>query len=111
MAGPSLPRPGGVHRLDAFTEPPPGEPIRVDVDGISVAVYNHDGHLYALESRCTHQGGPLDEGEVSGASVTCPWHGSVFALATGQVEQGPATRPVRAFGARMEGTTLVLEER
>ena len=98
-----------VYRVEGFTEPPHDEPLRVEVDGNSVAVYKAGGKLYAIDSRCTHMGGPLEEGEVSGTSVTCPWHGSVFSIETGRVEQGPATRPVQAYRAHMEGTTLVLE--
>ncbi|HEY6238111.1 MAG TPA: Rieske 2Fe-2S domain-containing protein, partial [Thermoplasmata archaeon] len=58
---------------------------------------------------CTHVGGPLDQGSVSGLQVTCPLHGSVFDLATGSVVRGPAFRPVTAYRARIEGTALVLE--
>ena len=56
-----------------------------------------------LEDRCTHRGGPLSDGELSGDGncITCPWHGSTFRVATGEVVKGPATRPQPAYEARV----------
>jgi len=75
-------------------------PRRVDVDGVSVLLARVDGRIVALGNRCTHRGGPLDEGERDGDCVTCPWHGSRFALATGEVIHGPATRPQPVYAVR-----------
>lgn len=66
---------------------------RVDVSGVPVLFARHDGKIVAYADRCTHRGGPLDEGSVADGCVTCPWHGSVFSLADGSVVSGPATRP------------------
>jgi nitrite reductase/ring-hydroxylating ferredoxin subunit len=89
--------------------PSPGKAVRVDVKGVPVAVFNVDGELRAIEARCTHRGGPLDQGPVTGRLVTCPWHGSQFNLDTGQVVRGPATNPERTFRARLDGDILVVE--
>jgi len=57
--------------------------------------------VYAASATCTHVGGPLDEGELSGTCVICPWHGSQFDLADGRVIHGPATSPLHAYETRL----------
>lgn len=66
---------------------------RADVAGVPVLFARSGGRVVAYSDRCTHRGGPLDEGTVKDGCVTCPWHGSVFSLADGSVVSGPATRP------------------
>ena len=96
-------------RLVDTVPPQEGRASRVVADGEPIAVFRVGGTLYAIAATCTHAEGPLDEGEVTGASVTCPWHGSVFSLRSGEVLEGPATEPVRTYRVRVEGSGLVLE--
>jgi nitrite reductase/ring-hydroxylating ferredoxin subunit/uncharacterized membrane protein len=72
---------------------PEGGMVATTVNGVSVLLARRDGQLVALANRCTHRGGPLDEGSISDGSVVCPWHGSRFRLTDGCVLAGPATRP------------------
>ncbi|MFE3197916.1 Rieske (2Fe-2S) protein [Embleya sp. NPDC059237] len=53
--------------------------------------------------RCSHLSGPPTEGQVAGGCVTCPWPGSVFSLADGEVVHGPATAPQPVFETRVLG--------
>ncbi len=69
---------------------PGGEPLVVDINRRWVAVYNVDGTYYAIEDRCTHDDGPLAEGELTGCVVKCPRHGARFDIMTGEVLSGPA---------------------
>jgi nitrite reductase/ring-hydroxylating ferredoxin subunit len=46
--------------------------------GASAAVFRHAGGLSAVTNRCTHQGGPLGEGQIVDGCITCPWHGYQF---------------------------------
>lgn len=62
-------------------------------DGIPLLITRRGDTIVAMLDRCTHRGGPLSDGEVSGDCVVCPWHGSKFSLADGSVMGGPATRP------------------
>ena len=68
---------------------------------VSVGVYNVDGELYALEDRCSHDDGPLAEGEVElderDAVVICPRHGARFDIRTGRALSLPAYEPVETF--------------
>ncbi|HEX6548161.1 MAG TPA: Rieske 2Fe-2S domain-containing protein [Candidatus Dormibacteraeota bacterium] len=70
---------------------------RVQAGDMPVLMVRLEGRLWAIPATCTHAGGPLDEGELSGAIVTCPWHGSEFDVRSGSVRHGPATFPEPAL--------------
>lgn len=96
-------------KLEGIKAPEPGHSTRVQAEGTSIAIFNVDGKLYGIDSRCTHVGGPLDQGRLEGSIVTCPWHGSTFDVQTGAVTRGPAIKPVRSYRVRADGDTLVVE--
>jgi len=77
-----------------------GKPARVEIDGVPVMLLRRGDEIAAISAVCTHLGGPLDEGEIEGDTVTCPWHGSVFCLTDGHVLHGPATAPEPAYEVR-----------
>ena len=79
------------------------------VDGKKIALFNVDGALYAIDDSCTHRGGPLSEGELSGKEVTCPWHGAMFDVTTGQVLRPPAPQGVSGYNIRVEGGDIEVE--
>ncbi len=85
-------------------ELPPGTMRLVEAGGIAVGVYNVDGELYALEDRCSHDDGPLVEGEWEPdvAQVICPRHGSRFDIRSGRALTLPAYEPVETFPVRVE---------
>lgn len=64
--------------------------------------------VFALEDVCTHDGGPLHEGELEDGRIVCPRHGARFDLRTGR-QTLPAPRPVRTFPARVEGGKVLLD--
>ncbi|GGH44730.1 nitrite reductase small subunit NirD [Frigidibacter albus] len=67
-----------------------------------------DDRVFALEDRCPHKGGPLSEGIVHGTSVTCPLHGWVFDLNTGQA-QGADEGEVRTFIVCLDGGRVLVD--
>ena len=77
-----------------------GATAKVEVEGRAVLLYRSARGVSAMENACTHAGGPLDEGEIAGGTVTCPWHGSCFRLEDGSVCGGPATYPQLRLQAR-----------
>jgi nitrite reductase/ring-hydroxylating ferredoxin subunit/uncharacterized membrane protein len=85
----------------AETDIQDGKPLRVNANEVPVMLIREDGRLLALAARCTHAGGPLDEGDIADGAVTCPWHGSRFQLADGCVQRGPASLPQPVFQARV----------
>jgi len=86
--------------LDA-SEVPEGRPVGTHAEGVRLLLVREGDEVLALAARCTHRGGPLDEGEVADGCVTCPWHGSRFELATGAIAQGPATAPQPGYETRV----------
>jgi nitrite reductase/ring-hydroxylating ferredoxin subunit/uncharacterized membrane protein len=78
-----------------------GRPRCVMAESVPVLLVRDGGVVRALHNRCVHRGGPLSDGEVSGGTVTCPWHGSVFRLEDGSIERGPAAYPQPALETRV----------
>jgi nitrite reductase/ring-hydroxylating ferredoxin subunit/uncharacterized membrane protein len=80
-----------------------GKLVAVELEGESVVVSRSEesGEVCAIAATCSHMGGPLDEGERDGDTVTCPWHGSRFDLCTGEVEGGPAVYPQPRYETRV----------
>jgi len=78
---------------------------------IAVGVYNLDGELLALEDRCSHDDGPLCEGDwdpEEGVAV-CPRHGSNFDIRTGVPLSLPAFEPVATYAVRVEDGTIEVD--
>ena len=92
-------------------ELPEGAMRLVTVDGRKIGVFNCGGELLAIEDRCSHDDGPLAEGEFDAASCTveCPRHGSLFDLRTGRPKSLPAYQPVETFPARVDDGEVKLE--
>jgi nitrite reductase/ring-hydroxylating ferredoxin subunit len=76
------------------------QPVKATHDGTQLVLVRHGGRLYGLASRCSHLGGPLEDGDVDGRTIKCPWHQSVFDLADGSVVAGPARCPQPAYAVR-----------
>jgi 3-phenylpropionate/trans-cinnamate dioxygenase ferredoxin subunit len=89
-----------------------GEMRLVEVDGRKVGVFHcAGGELFAIEDRCSHDDGPLAEGEFEAATCTveCPRHGSLFDLRSGRPRTLPAYRPVETFEVWVEDGVVRLE--
>jgi nitrite reductase/ring-hydroxylating ferredoxin subunit/uncharacterized membrane protein len=80
---------------------PDDSPIAVEAEGRQILLYRHRGSLYALDNVCSHAGGLLSRGTVADLTVTCPLHGSRFALADGSVGRGPASQPQPVLRTRI----------
>jgi 3-phenylpropionate/trans-cinnamate dioxygenase ferredoxin subunit len=87
----------------------PGERKIVEVEGTFVAVFNVGGTYYAIEDVCTHDDGPVAEGELDGYEIECPRHGARFDIRDGRVLRFPAITPVRSFKVTAEGDDLILD--
>ena len=69
-----------------------GEGRVVEAEGKTLALFNANGTLYALDNSCAHRGGPLGEGDLNGTVVTCPWHAWRWDVTTGVNVNNPAVR-------------------
>src|SRR6267143_4065556 len=88
-------------KVASTTDLAPGAAKCVEVAGKKLALFNLEGSFYAIDDTCTHRGGPLSEGEVSGEEVTCPWHGAIYNIKTGAVLGPPAPRGVARYAVRV----------
>ena len=70
-----MPQFGTNLKKDDFEE---GKLVRVDIDGKSVVFVQVKGKIYAMDSVCSHQDGPLEEGWLDDYNLTCPWHQGIF---------------------------------
>jgi len=82
---------------------------KFDAAGREIAVANIDGRYYAVSDICTHFRCSLSEGELDGPILTCICHGSRFDVSTGEVQRGPAKRPVQVYAVRLQGDDLVVD--
>jgi 3-phenylpropionate/trans-cinnamate dioxygenase ferredoxin subunit len=89
----------------------PGQRRLVEWEDLEIGVFNCGGNLYAIEDRCSHDDGPLAEGEFDeqACTVECPRHGSLFDLKTGKPMTLPAYVPVDTFPVIIEDETIKLE--
>lgn len=94
--------------LDDF---PAGEMKKVQLLGEDVLVVNVEGRICAIGNKCTHRGGPLDDGELEGTVVICPWHGGTFDLATGKAVTPPPMKDVPSFDVLVQGSDVLLKKR
>jgi 3-phenylpropionate/trans-cinnamate dioxygenase ferredoxin component len=94
-----------------LTELEPGQKRLVRWEDLEIGVFNCAGTVYAIEDRCSHDDGPLVEGELDEATCTieCPRHGSRFDLATGRPLTLPAYAPVDTFAVIIDNETIKLE--
>jgi 3-phenylpropionate/trans-cinnamate dioxygenase ferredoxin component len=93
-------------------ELPEGAMRLIEAEGRKIGVFRcGGGELYAIEDRCSHDDGPLAEGEfdATACTVECPRHGSLFDLRTGRPKTLPAFQPVETFDARVEDGEVKLE--
>jgi 3-phenylpropionate/trans-cinnamate dioxygenase ferredoxin subunit len=92
-------------------ELPPGEVKIVRAGELAIGVYNLHGELYAIEDRCSHDDGPLAEGDFDSEEgvAICPRHGSKFDIRTGRALTLPAYVPVDTFEVTVEDGVVKVE--
>lgn len=91
---------------------PSGERRAVDVEDITVIVFNLNGDYFAIEDVCTHDYSSLDEGELDGDEIICPRHGARFNVRTGEALTAPAYEAIATFPVRVhDGSVQVKDER
>jgi 3-phenylpropionate/trans-cinnamate dioxygenase ferredoxin subunit len=93
-----------------LSEFPPGTVKIVREGDLAVGVFNAGGELYAIEDRCSHDDGPLAEGDFDEERcvVVCPRHGSEFDVRTGKPRTLPAYLPVPTYPVRVEDGRIVV---
>ena len=93
------------HVADVADVSDPGK-ILVEVDGEMIALFHVGGSFYAIDDVCTHDGGPLVDGELQDYTIACPRHGAKFDIRTGAALSMPAIRPTLAHDVKVENGSV-----
>lgn len=80
---------------------PNGERLFLDVDGQSIVLFNIAGQIYAISDVCTHDYGPLGDGDLEQYEIICPRHGARFDVRSGKVTALPAVEDIAAYPVRI----------
>jgi 3-phenylpropionate/trans-cinnamate dioxygenase ferredoxin subunit len=80
---------------------PNGERLFVEIDDKQIVIFNIAGDFYAIGDVCTHDDGPLGDGDLEGFHVVCPRHGAEFDVRTGEAIQMPAVVDIPAYPIRV----------
>ena len=76
------------------------------MNGTPKCLANVDGAIYAVAARCSHAGGPLAEAALDRNIITCPWHGAMFDVTSGEVAGPPADESVAAYDVEVQGDVV-----
>ncbi|MET1232796.1 MAG: non-heme iron oxygenase ferredoxin subunit [Candidatus Limnocylindrales bacterium] len=100
-----------TRRVDvaALADVTPGTMLRVQVDGTDILLVNLEGEVRAMQGICSHEYFELDQGFLTGDSLTCALHLSRFDLITGEALDPPAELPLAMYAVVIEGDRIVLE--
>src|SRR5580704_12051013 len=74
-----------------------GTALKVEKEGLTLAVFNIDEEFYVLDDLCTHGPGSLSEGYIDGDVVECNFHNGQFNIRTGEVVSPPCMVPVKTY--------------
>ena len=79
-----------------------GERLFFDIDEYQIVLFNVAGKFFAIGDVCSHDDGPLGDGEVEGQEVICPRHGARFSIVNGAAKTLPAVEDIPAYPVRVE---------
>jgi len=99
----------GYVKVASTDEVEPGKGKLIEVQGKNIALFNVDEKFFAIDNTCTHSGGPLSDGILTGDEVTCPWHGAKFNVTSGEVCSPPAAKGVNRYNVRVVGSQIEIE--
>lgn len=83
------------------SELPNGERLFVELDGKSIVLFNVAGQIFAIADLCTHDDGPLGDGDLEEHNIVCPRHGAEFDIRNGKAVQMPAVVDIPAYPVKV----------
>ena len=84
------------------------QPLSVEVNGISIGIYQIGEEYHAIEDVCPHAFAILTEGFIEGCEVECPLHEATFNITNGKLLSGPADRDLQTFPVKTEGGQILV---
>ena len=86
-----------------------GHSVSVNVNGTNILICNTEEGFFAVQDMCTHELVPLCGGYIQGSLISCPLHGAVYDLKSGEVMAPPAFEDLQTFKLKIEGTSISVE--
>ena len=87
---------------------PNGERLYLEIDRMPIVVFNIGGQYFAIGDICSHDDGPLGDGDLDGREIVCPRHGARFDVNTGRVLALPAVEDIPAYPVRLENGEILI---
>ena len=97
------------YRVASREDVPQGAAVVAGAGDQRLALFNVGGTIYAIDDVCTHDGGPLGEGELVGNEIECPRHGARFDVRTGRVTRMPAVSRVKTYPVEEQAGDLYVD--
>ena len=92
-----------IASIDELAE---GERLIFEINDLPVALFNHGGQYYAIADLCSHDDGPVAEGELEELEIVCPRHGARFSMETGEALTLPAVVDIPVYPVRVVGDDI-----
>jgi 3-phenylpropionate/trans-cinnamate dioxygenase ferredoxin subunit len=89
------------YEVCALDDLPPGERVYLELNDKPVIIFNVEGELFAIDDECTHDNGPLGEGDLDNHHIICPRHGARFDIRNGKALTLPAVKGVQTYPLRV----------
>lgn len=83
--------------------------LSLEIKDHYIVLVHLEGAVFCLDDVCTHDGGPLGEGEIDGNCLVCPRHGAKFDIRTGEAVLMPATEPTAIHEVRVDGDQVYVK--
>lgn len=80
---------------------PNGERLFVEIEGKPLVIFNIASQFFSIGDVCSHDDGPVGEGDIEGYNITCPRHGAEFDIRTGKVMSMPAVVDIPAYPVKV----------
>jgi len=98
----------GFVEIAPASELPNGERLFIEIEGRMIVIFNIAGQYFAIADVCSHDDGPVGEGDLEGYNITCPRHGAQFDVRTGKVTQMPAVVDIPAYPVQVRDGNLFI---
>ena len=88
---------------------PDGGMLLVELEDRLAIIFHVNGQFYCIDDVCTHDGGPLSDGELEGCVIACPRHGAKFDVTTGEALTMPATESTVCHEVKLDENSVYVK--
>lgn len=89
------------HQITRMEDLPPGERLFIEINQQRIVLFNISGRIFAIGDVCSHDEGPVGDGEIDGMDIICPRHGAKFDIQSGKAISLPAVEDIPSYPVRV----------